>query len=396
MLDIRTAQNDLEDYLRDTILKALGKRLPSVPDVASLRAVATQGATSSIRSDNDLINIVVAGIVTTAFRWSTVSTAADNGTTVIQPDDVTGQGRWLAWTSNVRLAPTVGGNSYFLHELLDGPLAQVIVLDKSMPVEEMNALILGQVPAVCIEASGDEPEDMGQHVGWRYDTTFDFKVTTIGENLRALREATHGSLDGDIGVNAIDGLVQSLLGGVNIAADQDSIRTVKLGHGDNYVSDLGQRRVHRERALRLLCTVENPPAPNDSYVVDEVGLQAELTDLHDQSISSDSNYVVDGIEVVVDMGLSQFVTAGSAVIGGVAVNYVGEYRTFPANSDIYRDLLPNGTIAFVAVGANESPPPVTSTALRVGVCTTDGANVVGDRFIAITRQPYGPTYVIPV
>jgi hypothetical protein len=396
-LDVRTAQNTLEDLLHDVILYALGHRLPAVADTTALRSVMTQGATSTVRSDDDLINIVVAGVVVAAYRWNTTSTATDDGDQVIQPNDVTGAGRWLAWTSGVRFAPTVGGNSYYLHELLDGPLNKVFVLDKSLPEEEISALIIGQVPAVVIEASSDEPSDMGQHVGWRYDTTFEFKLTTISENLRSQRQATHGSaIDSDAGANAIDGWLQSLVGGVNLFPAQSGIRTVQLGRGDNYISDLGQRRVHRERPISMLCTVENPPALNDTGLEEEFTLQAEMTDLHDQPEADLDNYVVSGIEVLVDSGLTQMVTVGSAYIGGTLVSFAGTPHTFPANSDIYRDLNPNGTLTFVAVSTGESPPGLTPGALRIGVSQTDSSSVVSDRYIAITKKPFEAQFEIPL
>lgn len=399
MLDIRTAQDSLEDFLRDTILYALGRRLPAVDSIAALRAVPTQGEAHSMMSNNDLINIVVSGSVTAAFRWRSESTTADNGTSVIKPTDVSANGRWHAWTSSVRFAPTVGGNSYYLHELQSGPLKQVIVLDKGMEADEISRLILGQIPAVVIEASGDDPDDMGQHVGWRYDTEFEFKISVVGQNMRAHREATHGGAsvgDSDPGVNSIDGLIASLLGGVALNPGQESVRVVKLGRGDNYVSELGQRRVIRERAYRLLCTVENPPAPNDAGVLDDFTLQAQMTDLHDQSEADLENYVVSGIEVIVDTGLTQMITIGSAFVAGTEVSYAGASHLFTANSDTYRDLKPNGTLQFVVVDVGAEEPAVTATALRIGVTRTDATSVVSDRYISITKQDYAAEFEIPL
>ena len=39
MLDVRTAQTEIENLIRDTILYGLGHRQPSVPNLADLRAL---------------------------------------------------------------------------------------------------------------------------------------------------------------------------------------------------------------------------------------------------------------------------------------------------------------------------------------------------------------------
>jgi hypothetical protein len=399
-LDIRVAQTTLENALRDAILFALGHRLPAVADVASLRDVATQGASSTMRTEDDLISIVVGGLVTAAFRWSAISTAPDDGVNVIQPSDVTANGRWLAWSTPLRLAPTVGGDSFYLHELATGPLQRVIVLDKSMTEDEINRLIFGQVPSVVIEATEDQPDDATYTTGYLWYTDYSFTVSVVAQNLRDRREAAQGSevtTDIDPGANTLDGLIQALLSGTQLTAVVDGIRNVQIGRGYNWESEMGQRRVVRSRVFVLQTTSEYPAAPNDTGAAQEVDYQAQLTDPNESVLPFDAtNYVIEGMTIPAELGLMQPVSAGTAVIASTPVSYTGTVRAFAAYSDIYRDLLPDGSMVFVVVPAEAEQPGVTATALRIGVCRTDGSGVVSDRYLAASREPYGPVYQVPL
>jgi len=405
MLDLRVAQTAVENVFRDAILYALGKRLPAVADLAALRAVATRGEASSERSDEDLIK--VAG-VPAAYRWSSVSDEADDDDAVVKPDDVdtSENGRWLRWETPLRIALTPGADSVFLHEIESGPVVRVLLLDKSMLPEEINGLITGQVPSVVIEATDDDPEDADQDVGFRWFTEYGFNVSIVAENLRDRREAAQGSsVSGETtpGANAIDGLIQALLVGTQLSqlidgdGEAGSIRAIRAGRGFNWVSELAQRRIIRQRAYRVQATVVNPAAPNDAGPAEEVDAQAELIELHGASAFDPKNYLdAPGFEVAESAGLVKPVAAGTAVIAGQAVIYIGELHTFTADRDTYRDLLPGGSLAFIEVTVQGEEPPVTATALRVGVTRTDGSGVVEDRLLGPTKAAYGPTNEFPL
>ncbi len=402
MLDVRDAQDRLEDALRDAVLYALGKRSIAATSVAELRALTTRGATGSAMHDDMLAALTLTG-VTSSFRWNGQSTATDDGALVIKPDDVTGNGRWLNWTSPMRLAPTVGGNSYYLHELTSGPLERVILLDRNMDDAEVSKLIFGQVPSVIIEATDDTPADMTQITGHRWDTQYHFTVSTITQNLRDRRQAAQGSKfsgESTLGANKIDGLIQTLLGGTQLYGVLDGIRNVQVGRGYNWISEQAQRRVIRGRAFVILATVENPAAPNDTGLVEEIDAQAELTDLGDDASDPwdlDDDVVTEGLSVGLGVGLSgKTVRAGVATIAGETVTFVGEMRDFTASVATYRDLNPDGTMTYVEAGIFETEPPVTDGALRVGVTTTDGSGIIADRLIARSRVAYGPNVQHPM
>ena len=396
MLDIRTGATSLEVTLRDTVLYALGYRLPAVADVAGLRAIVTAGAATSQRKDTNLVNIEVADVVQKAFRWSSTSIDPDDGSDVIQPDDVTAAGRWLSWTSPLRFAPTQGGDSMYLHEVRQGPLRNVIVLDKYMEQAVLERLIFGQVPSVAISVSSDGPADMLQATGWKWDNRYRVTVEVVAQSLRDERQAAQ---DPDRGANAIDGWIWSLLAGSQLYAVENSIRNVQVGPASNSFSEGGQRRVVRTREYVIQATVIDPPAPNDFGPLDEIDVQPDMTDLDDQPAYSTTDMVTLGCDVVLPIngGLAADIEAGTALIGGTVVTYNGESgHLFSASKDTYRDLDSAGVFHFVEANVGDAPAAPAVGRLRVGVTRTDSSDVISDRYVAQIAIPYGDTYSYPL
>jgi hypothetical protein len=408
MLNLRSAQTDLEEALRDTILYALGRRLDAVASVAALRAIPTTGVSGPKHHNDVLVPIVVSSAVTASYRWSQESTATDNSTSVIKPNDVSSSstGRWILWTSPIRYVPVVGGDSYYLHELETGIVERVLVLDSSMTRDQIQSLIFGQVPSILIEATGDKPSESDFNTGYRWLTDYDFTISVVAQNLRDRREHAQGStLDDTVGANTIDASIQSLLSGIGLYEEIDGVRNIRAGAGRNFESEEGQRRVIRQRDYTVQATIENPAAPNDVTDIDRVDYQAHMAGLGDPTIAAgdaldpsaryeydsfdDQNYISSGMGVAVGVGLSKSIAAGTVVVDGATITYAGQLKTFTANKWTYRDLLPNGSLAFVESDPNAEEPDVTATATRIGMTITDGSSVLSDRFIAMSRVPYG-------
>lgn len=398
-IDIRIAQTAVENLIRDTILYALGWRLPAVASVAALRAVTTQGASGTARTNDDLIAIT-GGPSVISYRWSATSTAADNGSSVIKPNDVTANGRWLQWTSPIYFALTPGNNSNTLDQFSTGYLRRVILLDNPMGEDDIMNLLGGAIPAVVIECHGDDPEDAEQITGDQWWTNYNLTITSISENLRDYRQAAQGSaVSGETtpGTNTIDGWIKALLAGTQLNQLLDGIRNVRIGHGENWRSDFGQRRVMRARDIAVMVTEEYPNSPNEIGDATDITAQAHMTALDQAGDAFDANnYLAAGCAVVPATGLTQPVTAGSAVIAGSTVTYAGQNQTFPAYSDTYRDLLPNGLMVFTSVTNNGAVPAVAATALRIGVTRTGASGVLTDQILAATSTLYGPQYDFPV
>jgi hypothetical protein len=398
MLDIRTAQTQLENLLRDTILQALGTRIAQQASIAALRAFGSVGAGGSIAHTDDTL-VTVAGSPVLAFRWSSESTAADNGTTVIKPTDAGANGRWIAWVTPLRFSLTVAGDSVTLDQITSGPLRRVIVLDQNMTNDDVKVLLAGEVPAVIIEATDDNPSEATFATG-RWLTEYEFTITVVAENLRNRREAAQGSLvPGETvpGANALDGFIKALLCGVQLSAVESGIRNTHIGRGHNWKSELGQRRVMRARAYTLQVTEQFPNAPNETQRQTEVDVQANTATLDQAKDTADpANYLKAGMAVAPAGGLTQPISAGSALIGGALVNFAGSTPTFTAYSDTYRDLLPNGTLTLIVVANGAPVPALTPTALRIGVTITNGISVTDDVIIAATQTAYGPRFVFPL
>jgi hypothetical protein len=392
-MDVRTAQTQLENLLKDTILMALSLWVPQQPTIAALRAFPSRGASELTTFNDDTFISVATAPTQTAFRWSQLSTATDDGATVIQPSDVPAgaNGRWLAWSSPLRFSPVVGGNAYTLDQLAGGPLKKVIVLDQEMSDEEVTALLTGVQPAVFIEAHGDRPLDATENAGHRWLTEFEFTISILAQNLRPRREAAQGSaVDVTLGANDIDGFLQALLCGTQLSAVEISIRNAKVGRGKNWKSKLAERRVVRSRDYLIQATTEFPNAPNDLGAITDLIVQPQLASLDSNDDSFDSsNYLTAGMGCATASGLSQPVAAGTAIIAGNSVTYAGQTETFGAYMDTYRDLLPSGSMVFVAVSNSAPAPAVTATALRIGFCRTNGVGVTDDVILAATLSNYG-------
>lgn len=394
-MDVRTAQDELEDAIRDAVLFALGKR-SAVASLDELRALVTRGASGGSVMHDDMLAAVTVESSTTGWRWSSKSTADDDDTDVVKPNDVLeGPGRWLRYESPLRIALTVGGNSKYLHEITSGPLERVIVLDKNMQDEEVSALIMGQVPSVVIETTDDTTEPVVESTGRLLNVEYHLTISVIAQNLRDRRQHAQGSTfsgEPSRGANNIDGLIQSLLVGTSLYNVLDGVRDVLVGRGYNWLSEQAQRRVIRGRAYTVLATVENPPAPNDTADAETIFAQAELTELGEQDDWSFDDYVKSGLTVGLGVGLARTVAAGVAVIAEEDVAFDGELVTFAASTLTYRDLASDGTMTYVETGLGEAEPAVTDGCLRIGVTTTDGSGVVADRLIARSREAYGANF----
>lgn len=398
-LQVRNAQNTLEQTLATVIRFALGARLGTVASIAALRAVSTRGASTTQRKDGDLITIV--GGTTSLWQWSQESTATDDGATVIQPTDVTANGRWLIQTSPVYFVPALGGDSYPLDQLpyqtqQYQPLRTVVVLDKRFTPEEIVQLCFGQTPAVVISAEGDTPQRATPYA--QYLNEYTFTISVVAENLRDMRQAQQGSqVPGEIipGANTIDAMLWELLVGAGdgrLTEMVDGIRDVQPGQCENWESKLAQRFVIRSRWYHILATVEMLQAPNEMVEMELVAAQAAMTDLGLQAAIDPDNLVTLGLGVSLTSGFAKPVAAGTAQIDGATVTYAGQLYTFPATMDTYRDLNPDGTMSFNSVAVGAPGPTLATGSLRIAVTTTDGSGVVSDIWIAARQVPYMNPY----
>lgn len=376
-LTFRNAATLIELAVFRAINRALRRRLPPVADVAALRAVVTRGAGSGYaRRDDDLIFVTSKAV---CYEWSTASTAADDDDTVVAPADAGTTGRWLKGPSAVQ----------------SGYLLDVRLYEGEQSEDELLDRLLGQRPSVAIRWLGADNVPQSQIPGSLYKYENDFEIWVASSNYRgsALPEAIVGSplaaeSAKDPGVNVILGdLKKALAGKTGEELNQPGIAYADIGREQPVYRSLSERFFVFSLALRVHATVQNPD--DDLEVLTSLMLQRQLGDLHAQDAFDPLNYVSNGIDVPLGIGLATAISAGAAKIGGAPVAYAGESRTFNALRWTYRDLKADGSMTFTETTIGAVPPPVASGALRVGRTETDAGSVIADGFLASTLTDLG-------
>lgn len=373
----------VERALLDAVTLGMLVRLPPVPDVPALRATPTQGASGSARRDGDLVFVTSAG---GCYRWSVTSTATDDGALVIRPADAGATGRWLLASSTARL----GGQ--YLHQIPTGILRTALLHNGDFSDEVLQSRIFGQAPCVAIHFGGEDHQALSQVPGALYRYRADFELWSVSRNYRSGPEAALGSpisaeAAADPGVMAIHGQLKRLLAGVDLGVS--GIEQVEIGRGHLEQASEAERLFVMSLAVQVRGAVHSPDADGEHVLVTGVDAQPYVTDLHGEVAFDPANHVVSGIDVNLGLGLAHTVSAGSAYVGGQLVLVAETPVTFVESADTYRDLLPDGSLAFTAVSIGGEPPPVAPGALRVGVTTTDSAGVVAERYLVAISYPFG-------
>ncbi len=159
---------------------------------------------------------------------------------------------------------------------------------------------------------------------------------------------------------------------------------MRVGEETTPTHALEQKQVIFERPLSVRCTVGKGDAV--SHAVSQVQFQRVDVVLNQATTYDPLNHAAPGgLQVALGIGFIAAPSNGSAVIAGATVTVTSApLHTYPAMSDTYRDLLPNGTFAYVSVGVGWDAPPTTATALRIAVTSTDSLGIVADVPIAST------------
>lgn len=379
---MRRALPTLARALRDTILLGLGVRA-TVATVALLRARVTTGETGYSVTDDSLVYVTGAGYT---YRWSTTSTAADNGTTVIVPDDAEANGRWLRTDSTVS----------------EGYLLRVEFYDGTFDEVKIEQRLLGQRPCVVIHWDGSSNEVSSIVPGALYKYRPRFKLWGLSQNMRPRYEAQHGptveeEADADPGAQTIIGDLKALLAGEDL--DTEGVDYCEIGDERTVAISLADRQFACELGLTVYATTHNPETDrvelDDPRAIDlttEIASKGARTTENGEAdylgnAADRDNYRVNGGEVATGASLTQDIASGSFYVGGAAVAYAGQSKTFTASRDTYRDLADDGTLTFVERNNGDDEPPVTEDCLRVGMTVTDATSVTGDLFLCVTMDP---------
>jgi hypothetical protein len=378
-LYLDTAVQSIQRALQRTISRAWRKRLPPATDLPALRARRAWGQSSPLRDDGDLIYVTAEGV---CFEWSQVTTAADDGASVIKSDDTTGPGRWLR-TTEARQT---------------GYLNSVIIHNGDFRPEVVDERIFSQSPCVAIHWIDDEDDAISQAPGALYDSRIRFQIWCVSDSKRPDSEGSIGSsltseADIDPGALVSLGRIKKTLAGSRLGLD--GVKYVELRGGSRIESVEDEDR-HFVGALgievRATITNGNDPAESDSWT--ELQVQVAAASLRRAAAFDAENYVASGYAVAVGTGLTRTPTAGVAVVNGVSVSSTPDERTFTASRYTYRDLAEDGSLAYVEQVPGEPEPDITAGALRVGVTITDASSITGDFYTATTLTAYRAPFVV--
>ena len=390
-LAFATALSQIEQALHRVIRWKLLALTTTVADVPTLRAYATQTASGNALPEYAAIFVSSLGTAGLRVEWISSSTAADDGATVFRPTDTVATnaaGRWLVTTSTTAT----------------GYLSAVNYWQGESKKEEFKSRILAVTPSVAIvwESSDNDPRSTVS--GAIYDYPCRFSIWCVDQNLRDHYEAMLGSAysydAAHPGAMRIMGDVKQLLANENKrlvvgsstgnALDMaGGIKTISVGGEDVEDADLAERWIVLSLGVEVIGSVENPDVASEHVAVTSVYVQPNLTELHGASKFDLANYVTSGYLFAPQAGFTATPTPGVATIASISVASSPVARTFAAASDTYCDLLPSGTIAYVAVGNGGGVPAVTATALRLGLVVTDSLGIIEYDPIAATSIAWG-------
>lgn len=391
--------------LHDTVLVGLGFRLGPVVDLPALRATPCRPASGGVGFVFLDYALMYVGIQPTGqtYRWSQSSTAADDNSNVIAPADAPANGRWLKISSAIRWPlNTFGGiDGLLLHQVQQGYLRQVLMHTGEFNEKVLQVRIFAQAPCVAIHWTGDSYQSKSQFQGVLYNVDAAFQLWIASRNYRGGLEALAPPLAAESSIDpgpiVLYGLVKQLLAGANL--DLPGVKQTQIVRGSPQFIDEAETRFVFALDVAVQAAEHTENAASDYATPTEIDIQRSIADAHDATVYDPANVVTGGLDVSVGLGLTQAVSAGSAMVNGLVVNYAGTARLFAASSATYRDLLPSGTMSFVSVPVGATPPPITATALRIGLTITDAAGVVADKFIAATNVAYpapGTPDIVPV
>lgn len=373
-LTFRTARTLIERGIIETISLPYQTRLPTVADVAALRAIASKST-----PPDSLRYVTAQGY---CYRFKRFATGTDDSDTIIKPSDITtGNGRWLKTTSAVT----------------SGYLKQVQLYNDSADVESIIERLLGQRPSVLVVWTSTDEKPKSTSPGALYWSKYYFDIWVFCTSLREDGEALEGSgiaaeLAKDPGVNAIIGDVKSVIAGSALGVT--GVSYAEITKEEPILVDLSQRTAVQKLSITVYATVHQPDT--DLVTLDSVrAIDAQWQTVTGTGNVGASNYVVSGLTVPTATGLTQTIASGSAYVSTTLVSPIAQAFTFPASKYTYLDLKSDGTWVGQSVAFGQDAPTTTTGALRVWVVATDAAGVTGSNMLSSSQIDYGTPQQIP-
>jgi len=370
--------------LWDALSLAFMARIPPVADLVVLRTAYQNPA------DGALVYVTSE---TRCYRWSRTSATPHNGTTVIAPIANPPTGRWLRCEHGGTYGPNWRKP---LHGVQQGFCKAVEIYQGPLDLDSILEHIEARKPSISVKWLGDTPQPKSLIRGALYRVRHEFVLLVGSECLRDPPSAVLGSgvaseYAKDPGLYAMLDEICYVLAGMKLGEDNEIF--VEFGRRDVLFEELDERL--------FIGTIQ---------VFAEVGFQVPDEDLDPLNLElqptradggtqprpdfDELNFLTRGFEVVPGPGLTRTPSPGLATIGGVAVAGTPGAHTFTANTDTYRDVLPDGTMQYQEVAIDADPPPLATGALRLARTRTDAADIVDDRYLVCSAFVYGPPMVV--
>jgi phage gp37-like protein len=382
-LTVRNQITEVQRALHECLALAFLRRLAPVADVAALRT--TYGSPL----DRALCYVTAEARV---YRWSKYSTAADDGLNVLAPNSLV-PGRWLRVESTLTYGPNMNAP---LHARPSGVCQAVEFLELDEGTEDQLERVLGNTPSILIHWKGDRPLPHSLVPGAVYKTLHDFTVIVYSQSLRGPTEALWGSplpseLAADPGLNSLLSELRYVLAGISLGTP--GVIDIELGPARVTDSYIEERLVRGEVDFEVRVSFV---IPDEDLVPCIVDVQPRLAEKPAALQTFDvRNYVAQGFYVQPGAGLAWTYPPGIAFIAGSVVSSTPPPVTFPASSDVYRDLSPDGTLTYTAVGLDEPAPAPSAGALRIGRTRTSATDILDDAFLCSSSFAWGGPMRIP-
>lgn len=374
---LRTARATIENAIVDTLIYALGNRLPPSADVPTLR-----GLPSTALSDRSVRYVTSQGLT---YQFLRADVNADDGVNYIRPSDISpsAPGRWRRSSLT---GYTSSAQTGYLRR------CELYNDDASSP-ETISQRIFGQPPACLVSFDDAEYELKSPYPTSIYYVKYHFTVFAVSVNFRGLQYARQGGpiaaeSSADPGTEAIIGDVEALLSGSNLGVVD--VGYVKIDREQPVVRDIARARFVEAIEITVFATLTDTDssiaALSNPY---DFNVNYQLSDANPSGVLDTANDVTSsGLQFALGDGLSKSFVGGTMNFNGSPLTVPGGAFTFQANKITYRDVGSTGALTYTATNFGDPPPPLGYGLVRLGVTVTDGTGVRADRLLAAQVLPF--------
>jgi len=258
VLTFRNARVAIETALRDELLLAYGRRLPTLDS-----ADALAGFRSAALGEDDLCFV---GSAQRTYRFRRTATDTPDGSSVVLPADLqpSASGRWVKTDSQVEA----------------GYLERCELFNEDADEEIINERLFGKKPSVLISFEGAKHRLVANRAGALYWYIASYRILVISTNMRGGGAAWYGSprpseLVRDPGTAAMLGDLKQALAGSDLGLG-GAVERVELGDERPVIVALAKRTVVEQLDITAWASVRRED--DDQEPLEGADAHAQLTD----------------------------------------------------------------------------------------------------------------------